>query len=112
MANIYIKITSGLLELDVDYKIDEDATEIVYLGLESHIYWNPFNRLDNRITSEQIRDLMDTVEKSLFDYEFKMRILTKIPIILQNKKRNDLTAVAMDWLSQYHMNPPKNQMRL
>lgn len=96
----------------MDYKIEEDATEIVYFGLESHVYWNVSNRLDNRITTDQIRDLMDAINRSMFNQYFTMRILIQIPPLLQQHQRNDLAAVAMDWLSQYHMNPPKNEMRL
>ncbi len=112
MAEVFIKIDSGLLELDIDYKIESEQTKIEFFGIVSTVYWNPHFTLDDRITSDQIRDLMDAINRSMFNQYFTMQILIQIPPLLQKHQRNDLAAVAMDWLSQYHMNPPKNQMRL
>ena len=112
MADVFIKIESGLLELDIDYKIEAEQTKIEFFGMASTIYWNPSGIFDDRITPDQIRDLMDAINRSMFNQNFTMQILIQMPPLLQQHQRNDLAAVAMDWLSQYHMNPPKNQMRL
>lgn len=112
MAEVFIKIDSGLLELDIDYKIESEQTKIEFFGIVSTVYWNPHFTLDDRITPDQIRDLMDAINRSMFNQNFTMQVLIQIPPLLQQHQRNDLAAVAMDWLSQYHMNPPKNQMRL
>lgn len=112
MAEIFIKITSRLLELDIDYEIDMEKVKIEFFGMVSTIYWNPLNLFDDRITADQIRDLMDAINRSMFNQNFTMQVLIQIPPLLQQHQRNDLAAVAMDWLSQYHMNPPKNKMRL
>lgn len=112
MADVFIKIETGLLELDIDYKIESEQTKIEFFGIVSSVYWNPHFTLDDRITADQIRDLMDAINRSMFNQNFTMQVLIQIPPLLQQHQRNDLAAVAMDWLSQYHMNPPKNQMRL
>lgn len=112
MADVFIKIESGMLELDIDYKIESEQTKVEFFGIVSSVYWNPHFTLDDMITADQIRDLMDVINRSMFNQNFTMQILIQIPPLLQQHQRNDLAAVAMDWLSQYHMNPPKNQMRL
>ena len=112
MAEVFIKINSGLLELDIDYKIVPEQTKIEFFGIVSTEYWNPHFTLNDSITADQIRDLMDAINRSMFNRHFTMQILIQIPPLLQQHQRNDLAAVAMDWLSQYHMNPPKNEMRL
>lgn len=112
MADVFIKIESGMLELDIDYKIESEQTKVEFFGIVSSVYWNPNFTLDDRITADQIRDLMDVINRSMFNQNFTMQILIQMPPLLQHHQRNDLAAVAMDWLSQYHMNPPKNQMRL
>lgn len=112
MASVYVDIRSGSLELNIDYDIECEKIKIKHLGIASTFYWNLSDESDERITADQIRELMNTIERSLFNDYFTMQILIQIPPLLAQYERNDLAAVAMDWLSQYHMNPPKNKMRL
>lgn len=106
-----IQIEIDNLELDVEYTIENEQTTIDYFGIASHFYWNAAEMIDESINPDHIRELMDTINRSMFNANFTRQILIKIPPLLHQKKRTDLAAVAMDWLSQYHMDR-KNTMLL
>lgn len=106
-----IQIEIDTLELDVEYAIENEKTTITYFGIASHFYWNVDDTINESINPDHIRELMDTINRSMFSASFTKQILLQIPPLLHQKNRTDLAAVAMDWLSQYHMDQ-KNTMLL
>ena len=109
--NTAIQIGTDKLELDIEYEIDSEQTKIIYFGITGVFYWHPDGTFDDTINPDHIRELMDTINRSMFSASFTKQILMQIPPLLHQKKRTDLAAVAMDWLSQYHMDL-KNTMLL
>lgn len=107
-----ITINTDRLEFDLDYKIENSELIITYFGIVTHYYYGDEGKLSDEINPDHIREMMDTINRSMWNRDFTIRILTMIPPLLQQYQRNDLAAVALDWLSMYHMDPPKNQMRL
>lgn len=105
-----IQVEVDRLELDVKYKIYEDETIIEYLGVASHFYWNQDNVLSDEITGEHVRELMDAINRAMWSQNFSITLLTQIPLLMIQNHRTDLAAVAMDWLSAYHIKP--NHTRL
>lgn len=106
-----IRIEADTLELDIDYTIEDEKIKIEYLGLAANFYWSD-NELDESITPDHVKELMDTINRSMFTPIFTQQLLEQIPPLLQQQNRKDLAVVAFDWLSRYMTEPQKNVMRL
>lgn len=102
-----ITINTDRLEFDLDYRIENSELIITYLGIVTHYYYGDEGKLSDEINPDHIREMMDTINRSMWNRDFTIRILTMIPPLLHQYQRNDLAAVALDWLSQYHMDDLK-----